>query len=195
MPKIQEHWECLENCSTKKIQFQKDLQVLENTMIAGHVIITSRQRTEEEFFFKNCSPVQCNATRGWKPKLRFKLWLGSWMLKCQSSKQFLKMASMLMSIVVRVYPHEKPTIRFITKLKSKEIFFLFLFFFFFDLVKNPDQSNTKTIRFICKLVKSKGLFLFLFFFFLMKSSLSQHEIHQIFIPKKKIKGTKLLLNE
>jgi len=106
------------------------------------------------------------------------------------------MASMLMSIVVWVYPHEKPTIRFITKLKSKEIFFfLFLFFFFFDLMKNPDQSNTKTIRFICKLVKSKGLFLFFFFFFLMKSSLSQHEIHQIFIPKKKIKGTTLLLNE
>jgi hypothetical protein len=97
------------------------------------------------------------------------------------------MASMLMSIVVWVYPHEKPTIRFITKLKSMEIFFLFLFLFFFDLVKNPDQSNTKTIRFICKLVKSKGLFLF-FFFFLMKSSLSQHEIHQIFIPKKKSKG-------
>jgi hypothetical protein len=94
------------------------------------------------------------------------------------------MASVLMSIVVWVYPHEKPTIRFITKLKSKELLFLFLFFFFFDLVKNPDQSNTKTIRFICKLVKSKGLFLFLFFFFLMKSSLSQHEIHQIFIPKK-----------
>jgi hypothetical protein len=117
------------------------------------------------------------------------------MVKCQSSKQFLKMASMLMSIVVRVYPHENPTIRFITKLKSKELFFLFLFLFFFDLVKNPDQSNTKTIRFICKLVKSKGLFLFFFFFFLMKSSLSQHEIHQILIPKKKIKGTTLLLNE
>jgi hypothetical protein len=96
------------------------------------------------------------------------------------------MASMLMSIVVRVYPHEKPTIRFISKLKSKELFFFFFFFFFFDLVKNPDQSNTKTIKFIYKLVKSKGLFLFFFFFFffLMKSSVSQHEIHQIFIPKK-----------
>jgi hypothetical protein len=94
------------------------------------------------------------------------------------------MASMLMSIVVRVYPHEKPTIRFIPKLKSKELFFFI--FFFSHLVKNPDQSNTKTIKFICKLVKSKGLVLF--FFFLMKSSVSQHEIHQIFIPKKKSKG-------
>jgi hypothetical protein len=101
------------------------------------------------------------------------------------------MASMLMSIVVWVYPNEKPTIRFIPKLKSKELFFFFLFF---NLVKNPDQSNTKTIKFIYKLVKSKGLFLF--FFFLMKSSLSQHEIHQIFIPQKKLTkqiSTKILL--
>jgi hypothetical protein len=35
----------------KKDTIPKDLQVLENTMISGHVIITSRQRTEEEFIF------------------------------------------------------------------------------------------------------------------------------------------------
>jgi hypothetical protein len=71
---------------------------------------------------------------------------------------------MLMSIVVRVYPHEKPTIRFIPKLTSKELlfFFFFFFFFFFDMVKSPDQSI-------------------------------QHKNHQIHLQTGEIKGTLTLL--
>jgi len=57
--------------------------VLENTMISGHVIITSRQRTGGNFFLKIA--VQCNAMQqevGSKnPGLNF-----DWVLECLNAR-------------------------------------------------------------------------------------------------------------